>query len=461
MNFDELQQTWQSQEGGALPRVNADLLLKEMQRSHGNFRSTIFWRDFREVAVALVMLPMWIYMGSTMALPWTWYLTVPPLIWVAGFILVDRKRHPQRVIQPGEPLVSNVKASLAQVEHQIWLLRNVFWWYLLPFSIPILAFFFHVAWRTSGTWWGFVIFAGLLGLFLLVLYGWVFRLNQRAVREQLEPRRRNLSKLVASLEIDTTDENSDDNIDFASALADPVWNCGLSSNWAENWNLIVPSWRVAAMIILPTLGGALCGLYSGLQFQIHDMGPTLFQAVVGAVVPFEIALGLVWWRSSKKKRQSALTDHEPSERNSRAALASSSDKVPTLLPRAPALMIIGLTLFLGIMAFVGLNRFVSEMAVDPPSRRELAKGEGDPAVPESYVGEYEITPQFVMTVTVEGGKLFVQATGQGKLPLERESSTKFSCKLVSAEISFVRDDDGKFSQLVLHQGGANQVATRR
>jgi serine-type D-Ala-D-Ala carboxypeptidase/endopeptidase len=107
------------------------------------------------------------------------------------------------------------------------------------------------------------------------------------------------------------------------------------------------------------------------------------------------------------------------------------------------------------------RRAIREAAeeAEPPAGRENV--EADPAVLESYVGVYEITPQFAMTVTAEGGQLMVQATGQGKLPLERESATKFSCKLVDAKIHFVREDDGKFSRLVLHQNGANQVATRR
>ncbi len=355
--FDKYQQAWKSDAAQTRVTIDADQLLKEVQRSHGNFRSTIFWRDFREVAVGLLLLPFWFVMGFTLSLPWTWWLTVPALIWVAGFILVDRRRHPQRSSEPGKPLLFYVKESLTQVEHQIWLLRNVFWWYLLPFSISIMAFFLHVAWRSSNEWWQFVIFAGFWGLFLLVVYGWTYRLNQRAVRKQLEPRHQDLLKLVTSLEGELTSEDSDDVIDLVSALSGPVRDCGLSSNWAENWNRIVPSWRVAVMIILPTLGGALCGLYSGLQF----MGPTLFQAVVGAVIPFEIALGLVWWRSRKQQKQFALTDHEPSARTSGIDLENLANQKRPLLPRAPALLIIGLTVFLGIMAFVALYRFKSDV----------------------------------------------------------------------------------------------------
>ena len=48
---------------------------------------------------------------------------------------------------------------------------------------------------------------------------------------------------------------------------------------------MIPSWREAAVIILPTLVGAFCGL----RFPIPKMGPVFFQSVVAAVIPFEIA----------------------------------------------------------------------------------------------------------------------------------------------------------------------------
>ncbi len=96
---------------------------------------------------------------------------------------------------------------------------------------------------------------------------------------------------------------------------------------------------------------------------------------------------------------------------------------------------------------------------EPPTASPLVRVA--PEVLEKYEGVYEITPQFAMTVTLEDGKLIVQATGQGKLFLDGESATKFSCRGVDAQITFVKDDSGKFSRLILHQNGANQVAMRR
>jgi len=76
-----------------------------------------------------------------------------------------------------------------------------------------------------------------------------------------------------------------------------------------------------------------------------------------------------------------------------------------------------------------------------------------PAVLEKYVGTYELTPNFSIVMTVEGGHLMTQATGQPKFPLFAESETKFFLKVVDAEVEFVKNDKGDVDSLILHQGG--------
>ena len=206
---DEYQKAWQEDSTQTRVTIDANLLQKEVQRSQRNFRVVIFWRDFHEVVIALLMLPYWIYSGVTKSLPWTWYLTVPALVFVAGFILVDRKRHPKKPSDASEPLLESVKESLTQMEHQIWLLRNVFWWYLLPFAISILAFFSHCAWLSArdGNWLpALVSFMGRFAI-LLVVYFIVYFINQRAVRVDLQPRRQELLSLLAGLEDESSSES--------------------------------------------------------------------------------------------------------------------------------------------------------------------------------------------------------------------------------------------------------------
>jgi hypothetical protein len=207
MDPDKYQQAWRAQSSRERVAVDADLLLQEVRRSERAFRATIFWRDFREIGVALLMIPLWFYLGARHALPWTWYLTVPVLVWIAGFMLVYRMRHKQRPGQPDEPLLPCVKRSLAEVEAQIWLLRNIFWWYLLPPTLSISAFFAHVVWLSAvatNDWLAALVAATFLFGFLFGIYAFVYYLNQRAVRTQLEPRRQELLALLASLQDEST-----------------------------------------------------------------------------------------------------------------------------------------------------------------------------------------------------------------------------------------------------------------
>ncbi|MCG8651068.1 MAG: beta-lactamase family protein [Pirellulales bacterium] len=359
MKPDEFQKAWQAD--AAQTRVTFDVvaLSKEVRRCHQSLQSTIFWRDIRETAISLLMLPLWFFLGIRLSLPWTWYLTVPALVWVTGFIVWDRRRHPQRSSEPGEPLLFYVKESLSQVEHQIWLLRNVFWWYLLPFSISIMAFFLQITWQSSSGWLEFVGFTGCLCGFLVAVYWGTYRLNQRAVREQLQPRRRDLLKLVASLESESTSEDSSDVVDLVSALNDPVTNCGLNTSWADNWNLIIPSWRTANLINLATAAGALCGLLVRKWVAGDETMPKLFAPVVGAVIAFEISLAVAWLRSRRQAKQTTQESRQTkplaTEFGGQEVVIEKSNR----RPRAAAIFVIALLLFVSLMACLVLYQFVS------------------------------------------------------------------------------------------------------
>lgn len=71
----------------------------------------------------------------------------------------------------------------------------------------------------------------------------------------------------------------------------------------------------------------------------------------------------------------------------------------------------------------------------------------------SYIGEYELQPQFIITITTEGNRLFAQATGQPKFELFATTETQWFLKVVDAKVEFVKDNTGKVTALVLNQGG--------
>lgn len=98
-----------------------------------------------------------------------------------------------------------------------------------------------------------------------------------------------------------------------------------------------------------------------------------------------------------------------------------------------------------------------ELSEPPRQREEISI---NPKLFEGYLGRYELTPEFILTVTLEDDRLFVQATGQPKAEVFPESETKYFYKVVDAQITFDTDAEGRATGLTLHQNGRNLPAKR-
>jgi CubicO group peptidase (beta-lactamase class C family) len=86
----------------------------------------------------------------------------------------------------------------------------------------------------------------------------------------------------------------------------------------------------------------------------------------------------------------------------------------------------------------------------PASRTEVKV---DPKILDAYVGQYQLGPNFIVAITKEGDRLMLQATGQPKFDLFPESESKYFLKVVDAQLTFEKDETGKVTRLILHQGG--------
>ncbi len=95
---------------------------------------------------------------------------------------------------------------------------------------------------------------------------------------------------------------------------------------------------------------------------------------------------------------------------------------------------------------------------DAPKERAVVQVA--PALLSEYVGEYELGPGFILTVTREGDRLMTQATGQQKFEVFASSDTEFFLKVVDARIVFTRGASGAVDGLVLHQGGREMKARK-
>lgn len=84
----------------------------------------------------------------------------------------------------------------------------------------------------------------------------------------------------------------------------------------------------------------------------------------------------------------------------------------------------------------------------------------DPKIYGSYAGQYELAPNVLLNVTVEEGRLRGQVTGQPKIELYPESETRFFLLAAPVQITFVKDERGQVTQLILEQSGQSITAKK-
>jgi len=124
----------------------------------------------------------------------------------------------------------------------------------------------------------------------------------------------------------------------------------------------------------------------------------------------------------------------------------------------------------GVVVLSNASTDIDDIArhlLDP--RYELAKlivprdhheAKVDPRLFDLYVGRYELQPGATVSISRQGDGLFAQITGQQQFQIFPESETDFFFKVVDAQLTFVKNSDGKVSRLVIHQGGRDVPATK-
>jgi len=85
--------------------------------------------------------------------------------------------------------------------------------------------------------------------------------------------------------------------------------------------------------------------------------------------------------------------------------------------------------------------------VESPKEIKVAQ-----AILETYAGDYELQPEFIITVSSRDGKLFAKATGQSEIQLVAVEENRFVAEQIHAEVLF-NNVEGKIESLTLFQEG--------
>ncbi len=106
----------------------------------------------------------------------------------------------------------------------------------------------------------------------------------------------------------------------------------------------------------------------------------------------------------------------------------------------------------------GAIEMLKKMGVDTKSfEKEIIV---DEKILENYVGRYELAPGFILTVSRDGNQMKSQATGQSEVLIYPKSENIFYLKVVEAQLTFNRNENGNVESVTLHQGGQEIVGKK-
>jgi hypothetical protein len=92
--------------------------------------------------------------------------------------------------------------------------------------------------------------------------------------------------------------------------------------------------------------------------------------------------------------------------------------------------------------------------IHAPRLEDLKEAKVDPSTYDALVGKYDYgAGKAIMTVSRKGDRLFAQLTGQPEFEIFPRSPDEFFWKVVDAQVTFVKDDKGKVTKAIHHQGG--------
>jgi CubicO group peptidase (beta-lactamase class C family) len=86
-------------------------------------------------------------------------------------------------------------------------------------------------------------------------------------------------------------------------------------------------------------------------------------------------------------------------------------------------------------------------------QREAVVAKVDAKIYDDYVGEYEFGPNRLITVTREGDKLYAQRAGAPRAEILPENETTFFMTIADVRLTFVKDEAGKVTGMVLRANG--------
>lgn len=190
---DELKKFWKNISEADVQKLDKSMLIVRLDEKLKNMESAIKRRDFLEIAVAVVLIPVFML----------FIFFIPSIVSKIGagfailyFLLVIYKlRSVKKWKKPVDvtlPLREQLIQSKSYYEAEMNLLDTVLYWYLIPPFIALGLF-----WAGMVTSW---LKFGILMLFAALLFGVIYKLNKDAVNKEFKPLLKRIDDALKRLE---------------------------------------------------------------------------------------------------------------------------------------------------------------------------------------------------------------------------------------------------------------------
>lgn len=197
MKDENLMSIWKKTDFDVQLQIDKGGLIEELKAKVSSVDRRIVYRNFLEITVAILFIPVFAYLfyetpyylfktGCLVMILWLGYLIYN--------IISTRRNKPKNthLLSLKENLKSQKKYLLKERD----LINNVFYWYLLPPFIGQLLMLIglnvhrDVLWKNrflqdflSTNISSHVIYI----VFLILIYSWIYRLNKKAIRKDIQP----------------------------------------------------------------------------------------------------------------------------------------------------------------------------------------------------------------------------------------------------------------------------------
>jgi hypothetical protein len=110
---------------------------------------------------------------------------------------------------------------------------------------------------------------------------------------------------------------------------------------------------------------------------------------------------------------------------------------------------------------IGIHILDSRQPITDSEPQRQPKLDFDKSSFDSFVGRYVVRDNYTITISKEDGRLFSQATGMPKLEILPIAEKEFAVKGFNIKITFISDETGEITSLIVHQAGTEVEARKQ